>query len=283
MIKDLADEIKKYKLDSYCNELIHEKDGIVVSRLRSGSSSFVLKYFGNPEYRRELDYYKFFSSVDIKHIEVVARTEKSILLEDINASSHYRLGTKEDFKNQKVIKALAGWYRLLHEKGKNYIEGHDDLYSEWDHFTKENIMMLGEKFRLADSDGYKLLIEHYNDLEVMIREAPRTLIYHDFYYSNMVVSYDESEAFMFDYNLVGAGCYITDIRNVIYWFNEENKKYFLKEYGNFDEKLNLLEEIISPVVTLVIAVLKNTFPSWAKESKEQIESHIASKITTLIQ
>lgn len=69
----------------------------------------------------------------------------------------------------------------------------------------------------------------------------------------------------------GKGCAVSDIKNVTYWFSEENKEAFLSEYGEVDKELMVLDEIAAPIVSLHSAMSRNIFPDWARESIEDLE------------
>ena len=76
---------------------------------------------------------------------------------------------------------------------------------------------------------------------------------------------------VFDYNLLGKGCTVSDIKNVTYWFSEESKAAFLSEYGEVDKDLMVLDEIAAPIVSLHFAMSRNIFPHWAREAVEDLE------------
>lgn len=175
----------------------------------------------------EISYYQTLKSLNIPTIQVFGSTQSSILLENINGSFEFRLGQKEDFKNKNIIKALTRWYKLLHKNGMKYADD-NNLYSQWDYLSELNLYKMANKFDLSNEKSF---INFYPKICEKMKDAKKTLIYQDFYYTNMVVSIDESKSFMFDYNMLGKGSYISDILNVTYWFSKENKQLFIDEYG----------------------------------------------------
>jgi Phosphotransferase enzyme family. len=261
------EELGYYGLNGDGAELIREKDGVIVARVPWKNGTAVLKCFEDEAFRRKIRNYGILRSCDIPTIEVLGQSERSILLEDIDASDTWRLGAEEDFENPEVIRAIAKWYKTLHTNGMEYVREHGaGMYEEWDSFTRENIEALREKFSLQDSEGLKAITRHFEAVRNRMDAAPRTLTYNDFYYTNMVVRKDHSAAMMFDYNLLGKGNCVNDIRNVTYWFSEENKQEFFSVYGKPDEELMLLDRITSPVVTLCSAMNRDIFPEWAEEA-----------------
>ena len=64
------------------------------------------------------------------------------------------------------------------------------------------IESIRDRFELADSEGLRVLTDRFGELRKRMDAAPRTLAYNDFYYTNLAVKKDASEALMFDYNLL---------------------------------------------------------------------------------
>ena len=266
------EELRFYGLDGNDVHLIRSKEGVIVARVRWGDGTAVLKCFENTAFRREIQNYGILHSCGIPTIPVLGKSDRSILLEDIDASETYRLGMEQDLNDPSIIKAIAKWYKTLHTNGRQYVQQYGaGMYEEWDCFTMENLEVIRDRFELADAEGLKAIMDHYGELRKRINAAPRTLAYNDFYYTNLVVKKDASEAMMFDYNLLGKGTPASDIRNVTYWFAEENKKLFFSVYGKADDELLLLDRICDPVVSLYYAMSRNILPDWAKEAIDKLE------------
>ena len=266
------EELCFYGLSSKDAWLIRSKEGVIVARVSWGDGTAVLKCFENPAFRREIQNYGILHSCGIPTITVLGKSDRSILLEDIDSSETYRLGMEQDLNEPAVIKSIAKWYKTLHTNGRQYVQQYGSgMYEEWDCFTRENIEGIRDKFDLTDSEGLKALMDYYGELRKRIEAAPRTLTYNDFYYTNLVVKKDASEAMMFDYNLLGKGNPASDLRNVTYWFSEENKKLFFSVYGEVDDRLLLLDQICAPVVSLYFAMSKDVFPDWAKEAIDELD------------
>ncbi len=133
------------------------------------------------------------------------------------------------------------------------------------------IESIRDRFELADSEGLRVLTDRFGELRKRMDAAPRTLAYNDFYYTNLAVKKDASEALMFDYNLLGKGNAAADLRNAVYWFSEEHRKLFFSVYGEADERPLLLDRICAPVVSLYSAMRREIFPDWAKEALRELE------------
>lgn len=252
-------------------ELIRDKEGVIVARVFTGEGTRILKVFEDEPSRREIANYHILTELGVPTLKVFRMTERSILMEDIEASPVLRLGREEDLHDPEVIQALAKWYRLLHGRGEEYVMAHGaGMYDEWDLFTRENIGLLMNALGGECRKPLERLEGRYPELRARMDAAPKTLCYNDFYYTNLAVADDKSMALMFDYNYLGKGCPINDFTNVTYWFTEEEKTLFLSEYGGMDMSLIELQDTISPVIDLVSAVKRGIFPDWAEEARQRL-------------
>lgn len=275
-------EILGIKADNIEN--IREKDGIALLRISCKNRSFVFKYFGREEYRREIEIYDILRSLEIETVKIFAETEKAILMEDISASENLRLGVKEDLSDPKVAKALAKWYKYLHFAGYGYIdEFGEDFYSENALITKDNIVLIKSKTNTKHLPVWKIIEDNFEKLKSIIESEKMTFNYNDFYYTNLVVAKDKSKAFMFDYNLLGKGAAVSDINNVCWSLSDEAAKAFLKEYGCIDEREKLIEEVAMPLSSLCLACKRDVFPDWGTELLNEIKGDYINKVKTLLE
>lgn len=226
--------------------------------------------------------YRLLASLDIPTIRVIASTDSALLLEDIDCSSTYRLGIEEDMSDSVVARRIAVWYKQLHSQGYSYVCQHgESMYDEADFFTIENIVCIKKKTETQDAPAWVLLEQNYDAINDLLRKTRRTLTYNDFYYTNMVVAKDKSSALMFDYNLLGKGYAYTDVLNVLSSLSEEAGKAFIDEYGKFDQSEKALDDVVSVVVTLYLACLRDEFPWWAQALLDEIDTTFIEKITFL--
>ncbi len=264
--------------------ILQDKDGITVARVFCGTDSYILKSFQKPEHRREIANYHLLHSLGIPTIKVLAATDSALLLEDLGCSPVYRLGNKEDMDHPAVAGKLAEWYHALHQGGYDYVAEHgNSLYDESDFFTLENIALIAGKTKTEDWPSWKLLQQHFHDITQKLASARKTLTYNDFYYTNMAVARDNSSALMFDYNLLGKGMAISDLRNVTYPLSPAAKNAFLSAYGALNQTEALLDDITAPVVTLYFACQRPKFPEWAKGTLCQIKNDLPDKIFQLLE
>lgn len=252
-------------------EKIQQKDGIGVYRVWRREKSYVLKHFEKPEFRREIECYRILQRLGIPTIPMIASTDEAILLEDLKADGAYRLAVPDDLKDERVLRKIARWYRLLHEKGRKGA-AQTGLYSELDGLTRENFCLIGQKTGTAEEPVWHFLDEHSSDLLQKLNEIPKTLTYNDFYYTNLAVARDGTGALMFDYHLMGTGMAASDVRNVTYGLSEGAKSAFLKEYGPVDPQEVLLDQVTSTLTALYTACLRESLPSWAEQELARVKN-----------
>ena len=272
------------KLSIACDNfsILQDKDGITVARIVSGEKSYVVKCFQKDEHKREMGNYQLLESLGVPTIRLIASTDSALLLEDIDCSPVYRLGIEEDMSDPAVVRRIAEWYKQLHSQGYGYVcQNGESMYDEADFFTLENIASIKDKTKTQDAPAWGLLEQNYAAISDLLRKARRTITYNDFYYTNMVVAKDNSSALMFDYNLLGKGYAYTDVRKVLSSLSEEAGKAFLKEYGKFDPAEKALDDVVSVVVTLRLACLRENFPWWAQTLLDELNTTFIEKIELL--
>lgn len=252
---------------------IQSKDGIYVYRIKSGEKSYVIKYFEKEEYRREINNYLILRRLDIPTIPLIAYTGRSILMPDIEQNEKYRFGVPEDMNDAEICTQLACWYRSLHEKGKTYAKiCGNNMYMETDCITAKNITFIKDKTQTEDNQVWTIIEQNLPHLYSIIEKIEKTLTYNDFYYTNMVVAKDKSEAFMFDYNLLGKGYAVSDIKNVTWGLGECAKRAFLDAYGMCSQDEILLHEVAGPLITLYSASCRDVFPQWGHKELELVKN-----------
>ncbi|PHS33901.1 MAG: hypothetical protein COA82_07885 [Alkaliphilus sp.] len=248
-------------------EKIRNKDGVFVYRVIIDKQSYVIKYFANIDFTREIKSYEILKSVGVPTINTIAQTKHSILLEDICNSDVYRLGIAEDLKNENSARMIAKWYKILHGNGEN-VFGLSNLYNETDIIQKDRILKIKEKSNTQNNQVWDLILDNFNLIKNTISQCRQTLTYNDFYWTNLIVSKNITKAMMFDYNLLGRGYRYSDIRNVCSSLSTTAQRVFLDEYGSFDETEKIIDDGISILVTLIFAFQKEKFPEWGKSSLE---------------
>ena len=256
-----------------CCDIIQQKDGITVARVHVNGQTAILKAFENPEHRREIRNYAILNSLHIPSPRILAQTDCALLMEDLQRSDSWRLGTPEDMSDAQTATNLARWYRMLHDSGAEYVHAHGaTLYDESDYFTRENLQHVLQRFGMTDLPVARLLTTHFDAIAAKVRALPRTLTYNDFYYTNFAVASNASAAMMFDYNLLGKGYRYNDIGNVLASLSADAGQAFLAAYGETDPREKQWHDVISLPITLHLAGMRDSLPRWAEDALQQMQS-----------
>lgn len=261
------------------SELLQHKDGVLTERIRTGEGTAIRKTFENPDSTREITNYRLLSRLNVPTLQVLSHASNSITLEDIAASDHWRLGTPADLSDPKIAAAIARWYQKLHQSGRG--EATEEMYDESDLFTRENLQILPQFTKTPSHPVWDILESHFDAIRSIADRLPKTITYNDFYWTNLTVSQDGREALMFDYNLMGKGYAYSDIRNVTVSLSPDAAAAFLNEYGPADPLERAVDDILSPIITLILASRRDTFPSWAQASLQALND-LPNRINALL-
>ncbi len=279
----LKKELEKLNISYSRIDLIQNKDGVIVARVYIDSISYIIKYFQNADFKREIKNYQILKSLNISTVKVFNFTDSAIIMEDISQSDTFRLATKEDLNDVAVASQIAEWYKQLHTRSKDFAQTHStELYDEADFITRDNIKFIKERTGTHTLPVWKLIEDNFDVIVSKIKSLPRVLTYNDFYYTNLIVAKDKTSAFMFDYNLLGKGYVYSDIRNVCYSLGENAKNAFLKAYGEFDKSEIIIDDVASVLITLYHACQRKNFPSWANSVLNELKTDYVKKVQTLL-
>lgn len=280
----IKQELKSLNVSFSNIELIQNKDGVIVARIQTDEKPYIIKYFQNEDFKREIKNYQLLNVLNIPTINVFGFTDSAILMEDISESDTFRLATKEDLDDVAIASEIAEWYKLLHTRSKDFSENYSaELYDETDFMTRDNIEFIKEKTGTQNLPVWKLINDNFDIIVSKIRSLPGVLAYNDFYYTNLIVAKDKTSAFMFDYNLLGKGYVYSDIRNVCYSLGENAKKAFLEAYGEFDKGEIIVDDVASVLVTLYHACQRKNFPDWANSTLNELNTDYVKKVEILIE
>ena len=261
----LQEELALLGVPDAAARILREKDGVTVARVECGGASYICKCFAREEHRREIANYALLARLGVPTLRVAATARRSILLEDLETSGAWRLAREDDLGDERTVRALARWYRTLHDAGRAWVAANGaDLYDESDRFTRETLARLRLLPGAADLPVWSALDARFGDVRRLLDETPRALAYNDFDWSNMAVARDGSAALMFDYNFLGKGYVWGDLCNAAWPLTPALRAAFLDEYGPHDPREELLHRVVSPIVTLSLAAERPVFPSWGR-------------------
>ena len=272
--------------------LIQAKSGVYVYRCMYDGAPAVVKYFENEGDRREILNYRLLAQHDIPTMKPLAMGTATLVLEDINASEHWRLGVAEDLHDTAVAKGLARWYFALHESSAAVSS---TLFFEFDCITEENLNLLSRKLP-EGAELFRFMLEQYGKFRELIYNPEFTLTYNDFYWTNFVVRKDKTAAMMFDYNLLGRGYRFSDFRNVFYSlsdeagavFRDEYNRLYTEKHGRARAEAEILEgridDVAGPLYALIVAFTeRDSFPAWAEHEKnEAVNGNLLAKAKLLL-
>ena len=252
--------------------LIREKFGITVFRVFANNESYVGKYYEETHDRLEIEYYHVLNSINVPTIKVIGHTDCLLLLEDISASSIYRLGTEEDMADPKVAGLLAKWYKQLHTKGRNYA-GLSKLYCvAEDELTKANLENAAAKTNSTENPIWQLLQENLETYRNAYTTLSNTIVYNDFYWDNFIVAKDYTSAMMFDYNCMWRMYAYADIHNVLKNLPHRAGEASMESYGTYNPMEKLYEDAFIPLSGLITACNMESFPPWTNDIISMLHS-----------
>ena len=279
----IKQELKSLNVSFSNIELIQSKDGVIVARVQSDAKSYIIKYFQNEDFKREIKNYQLLKALNIPTVKVFGFTDSAILMEDISQSDTFRLATKEDLDDVVNASKIAEWYKILHTSSEKFVKDNTELYDETDFITRTNVEFIKEKTGTQSLPVWKIIDDNFDFIVSKIRSLPRVLTYNDFYYTNLIVAKDKTSAFMFDYNLLGEGYVYSDIRNVCYSLSADAKNAFLEAYGEFDKNEIIVDDVASVLVTLYHACQRKNFPDWANSTLNELKTDYVKKVEILIE
>ncbi|MEG1772713.1 MAG: hypothetical protein RRY79_00385 [Clostridia bacterium] len=266
---------------------LREKDGITIYRVldEKHSAPYIIKQFSNPEDLREIENYQLLNSLGIKTLKILEYGADFIAMEDIEANPTLRLATEADLGNIEVSGALGRWYKKFHDAGEAYLKLNDiPMYSETDQITIENLNMVKRKTNSESNPFWNCLQSKLEKVYARIASMGITFSYNDFYYCNLVVDKSNSEAFMFDYNLMGMGSRVSDLSNVICSLKGSAKDAFLEAYGDFSEDDFKFYSLLSPIIGLIFASKREVMPEWAKDDLKSLkDGELLKLVNSLIE
>ena len=250
-------------------ELIQERHGNRLFRITLKGYSYVLKVFGNPEISREVKAYALLRNLGVPTLRTIAATNDALLLENLEVSRDFRLASVNDVEEPEVGVALAFWYRTLHDVGSRFRMGQTEtsfLRREIEELTPASILDVATKVGGSYQSKWIALADNIDRIKNAAMASAETLTYNDFHWTNLALSRDEKpmRAVVFDYHLLGMGLRYSDYRNVIGSLGPNAAVAFRSEFGETDPREKILDDLIAPLYTLIIAFQRSKFPSWAE-------------------
>lgn len=257
--------------------LLRQSSQHSVFRVQTRDSSYVVKSFISPD-SVELHMYGLLKSLDVPTLPVYARTSLTLVLEDMETSQEWRQASEADMDRAEVGRAVAAWYRTLHNAGFSFLNESGNIPPYLQPWVNEIDPVLAaaaaEKFGIAASQGWKFILRQIERLKVLYNSFPQTFNYNDFASENLALSRSSTplEAIVFDYDYFKTGTVYSDWRNVIYSLEGAGREAFKEAYGPVNEAEGLLDEPLSTLYGLIIAARRDKFPGWARPLVEAVKN-----------
>ncbi len=258
-------------------ETISVRPGHRLYRIRTRRCSYVLKSFPVNNPGNEIEAYSLLRQLGVPTLNVIAKTETDLLLEDLTCSDAWRLATELDIRNRQVGEAVARWYCHFHEKGSALAASRSGLppflKPEEDFLDRASIESAGRALGLSRMDSWRLAADHIDLLKLGLSSFGMTLNYNDFHWTNLALSRKSGpgmEAIVFDYDLLGIGTRYSDVRNAVGSLSGEASTGFQEVYGSVDSGEKTLDRPLATLYALVSAARMATFPRWAEESRQTV-------------
>jgi hypothetical protein len=256
-------------------DVLSERHGHALWRVVKTERSYILKWLPEQDARVEIEGYRLLHELGVPTLPLYGNTAQALLLEDLARSERWRLAVEADAARAGVGRAVARWYRILHDAGEALLAAGDGpgfLTRESDVLNPEAILAIGPAVGLANHRVWNLAADHVELLKAAVEKLSVTLNYNDFYWTNLALSREtcEPEAIVFDYHLLGVGMRYSDCRNVTGSLSGGAVGAFWDSYGPVDPRERILDRPLATLYGLAMGTRRSEFPRWAESSRERV-------------
>lgn len=273
---EVRHELKKVNIDNINDwSLIKESDETLVYRFTFNCEHYVVKYYIETNNSFEIQWYKVLSELEIQTLDVVFSTDRCIVFKDFDFNPRYRFGRESDLSNDTVAYHLGRWFKTFHQKGYEYLSVNTIRgANEFDIITEDNIKRLVDNIEDFCGTG-DILIKEFPRLNDLFKSETKTFTYRDFWFVNFIVSVDESEAFIFDFDKTGTGLSYNDILYMKMCLSDSAQKSFMEGYGplRIEEKdIATLYLDLFRLISYLEHVDEGEVPGWVKHHLDKYQS-----------
>lgn len=269
--------IKPSDIDKF--SILRNRNTHLVCRLECRQGSYILKWFDSPCDNKEIQVYSLLEKYEVDTLRVYERTERALLLEDLNSSEYWRLADQFDIGESETGTAIANWYLKLHQVGQSAIRalsGPKAFLHPWVNIISRNsLIFAADVFDLKGQRIWDLVLGSSEILKKKYRKLPQTFNYNDFAAENLALSRSKDHplrAVIFDYDQFATGLVYSDIRNVISSLSGEAAAAFEITYGPVVEEERILDQPLAILHGLIIASRRENKPAWVEPLLESISS-----------
>lgn len=235
MINQVVNELNKIGLnniDSY--SVIKESKETILYKITYKHKQYVMKYFLDKNNAFEIHWYEVLKDLGVKTMDFIYHTDKMIVFYDLDCNPLYRFGIETDLNNPSIAYYLGKWFKIFHQNGYRYLANNNmPGKNEFDYVSQKSIERLANS--IQDNHGTnELLSEYFPMIERLFNSFRKTFVYRDFWFVNFVVSIDESEVFIYDFDKSGIGLAYSDILYMKMCLSESAQKAFMCGYGKIE-------------------------------------------------
>jgi hypothetical protein len=271
-------------------DVLSGRHGHMIWRIVTPQHSYILKWQPETDASVEVEGYLLLQKLGVPSLPLYGSTTHALLLEDLARSDAWRPAVQADSARAEVGRAVARWYRVLHDAGEALLSDGDCptfLTRETDELEPHGILATGRALGVAGCPVWRLASEHIGLLKAAVGRLSVTLNYNDFYWTNLALSRREDarlEAIVFDYHLLGVGMRYSDCRNVAGSLSGAAVGAFWDTYGSVDPREAKLDQPLAALHALHVASHMPRFPTWAEDSLASVMSgDLEKRLVTAIE
>ncbi len=251
-------------------EVLRQRKGHTVYRISAKSGSFVLKCFQSQVTAKEIQVYRLLQEHGVPTLPCHGIADNAILLEDLDFSKVWHRAYGSEMGLSSTGKAVADWYRTLHDVGFKVVgrfEGISEYLQSWIDIINESVLEeIGMALDVVSMRGWELALANCEKLKQKYRSFPQTFNYNDFAEENLALSEirgSKQQAIVYDYDQFSVGTVYSDWRNVTYSLQGRAREAFIATYGEVSESEYRIDDVLSILHGLIVAVERDKFPEWA--------------------
>jgi len=263
--------------DFKTSELLRNKAGHIVCRVKTRRGWHVLKWFDTPD-ALEPRIYTLLETWGIPTLPVHARTDRALLLEDLEHSRAWRTAGEADMSRAETGVAVAEWYRSLHRAGSEALKHPEllpaGLHAWVEELSGETLRLAGSRLGLSGKPAWETALHSLEALKARARLCPQTFNYEDFAQENLALSRGKGplRAVIFDYDCFTLGAAYSDWRNVTSSLEGAARDAFAEAYGLVSEAERRLDTPLAALFGLLMASRRANVPAWARPLLEDVEN-----------
>ena len=265
IISNVRKELGKinFPVDDIYVEKVNE--GVAVLNASNGEKRFVIEYYEDG-CSSLVERYSNFTKFGIRVVEFVKFSDKIIIYSDVSENSAYRLLEENDFMDKNIVLGIASLYKKLASISDVFMCDYNELFNE------KSIKLVMDYFNWNSDKTMSYICNNFNNIKLKLNRIKSGVCVRKFNLNNMVVSKENNEICLSNLmNIHRCYCY-KEIREILRYINEENRRDFIREIGCFTKEDELLDYIVSSVVELYLCAIGENSVESSHEYIERVSS-----------